>query len=1462
MLKIKVKLLWWFVVTIGYLVSAENATLPTCPVPIGVEKGRPSTKEGCNDDPVSEDFETSLGGWSGNIAAKEELSSVDHDSQYLRTYDRIASWQGPILDMTYLKDCLSPNMAYILSVDIRLKKDEGETNCFASGGKANCPKIVWNHMTKMEKLRAWTLSQVGSDTYKKDNEWFTWRTDFLLPDSYLEISDIFQAIAVNGPEPGVELHMDNLRVYLPAEGHFADPAAACDQLIVNGGADASDTLIFPFQSLIAKEELLIQKDAAGNNYFHMDVRSKDWSGPVYTLDPDCLREDSEFEFNARIWIHDKDPKASRIIMKYFDENKKSQFVTIAMCDRSSESIGWVECPGKLKFTAKYLKGPYALSWMTHQTTAPTSWDDMKLTAISCGKVPEYVFNEDGTVNVTASLAKQEETSAVVDPMGDPTALLGGSTTNKVNADGSYAGSCNDEDFNRDLELGDLSFWKVFGLSTFDLDAPGDGTNSKAAIKVTKRKTFWSSVSNFIEPKCLVEGKSYRAQARIKLERDGKPYDCVPGKYWGPEAWKPITCPILAIRARAGTKWYDTDAGKVYKWNSGEWNDVFGVFVVTSDMVRADTVEAWFTKFHQDTDIIIDNLSIQPERGYGCDQNNIHNYDFRYLDSRSWEKYWSGSIDMWDYKDDEGRDKKAAAYSGFRQWHEGIGQNIDPNCIDLESEYEVSVDVQIYENDKTTVANCDPEKNHIRKVRRGGCPWVVIADQKPRSFPKYITVAALNQTATWDNTTWNTMTGTFKFERAQLGSPRLWIQVANGRPGQVIIVNKLVLKKKGAVIDPEEEEATVAPGAPTPVPIPEVGVGDCTRDVKINVDAEIDPNIELVVTNADKSITAKISSSFISIDDKLDTHWYVARRFFSFSLADGDWTGSYTLDGTDASSVFSEVNIGGKPSCAGYMKSFAVTETKNVCTEVIRNGDFESTTDVKMSQWYHSGCGLNFTDGVTGQALATQGRTSIGHGLVQFLDTSCMKLDQSYDINAKIKLAKIGSNETVTCDPELRTLGSDRCPRASIRASKDGNPLSYAYGVANTLGPFKPGDWNYVFGSFVVNEDMANADQVAFYFDGATEGVELIIDDVSIVPSPVVEGSCLENTDFEVGDSRKWSCTGKSTCGLKMIQPGHGGTADGKPTYALSTTRRDDTNWGIAQALDKECTSVGDMYELTAYVKLQDYQGNDVTCDPYVYYQGLSSFCPVMILQDAKRNNKREVVSTVTGPYKEGEWNKLYGYTTITNVMKNNWYNIELFIGWGGKLKNIVIDDIVLKPTTAEKAKVPDCTQLVKNGDAEVGDARYWYIKGAGNFGKIEINNGGAGGSAKYFAHTGSRARVNMGMWQELDKSCMALNSKWKISSMFKYFDANGNAVVCPNPGRMCPKWRVEVFNGSGAQLKGAIYNNEKTKTGQWKANDWNAYEATFTMTQEFFDREKIFIYILAPENHSYHVDDIKVEPID
>ena len=55
---------------------------------------------------------------------------------------------------------------------------------------------------------------------------------------------------------------------------------------------------------------------------------------------------------------------------------------------------------------------------------------------------------------------------------------------------------------------------------------------------------------------------------------------------------------------------------------------------------------------------------------------------------------------------------------FRQWHECIVQNIDKTCLDdLSAEYEVSVNLQLNESDKTTATFCDHPLNHNRKMNR-------------------------------------------------------------------------------------------------------------------------------------------------------------------------------------------------------------------------------------------------------------------------------------------------------------------------------------------------------------------------------------------------------------------------------------------------------------------------------------------------------------------------------------------------------------------------------------------------------------------------------------------------------------------------------------------------------------------------------------------------------------------------
>merc|ERR1712232_1437153 len=170
----------------------------------------------------------------------------------------------------------------------------------------------------------------------------------------------------------------------------------------------------------------------------------------------------------------------------------------------------------------------------------------------------------------------------------------------------------------------------------------------------------------------------------------------------------------------------------------------------------------------------------------------------------------------------------------------------------------------------------------------------------------------------------------------------------------------------------------------------------------------------------------------------------------------------------------------------------------------------------------------------------------------------------------------------------------------------------------------------------------------------------------------------------------------------------------------------------------------------------------------------------------------------------------------------SWPKLEVFFGWARAGIDIVVDDVSIKPLQIDN----DCLQLVKNGDAEVGDARHWFLRGSGDYGTISIESGGAGGSAYAFHHKGTRSRINQGIWQELDKSCMPLNSEWKIYSSFKFF--------------------------------GKHLDNDKIDKGEWVVDSWNDYESTFTISKQFDDRERIFIYVVAPIGYTYMVDNIRV----
>merc|ERR1719330_399147 len=104
-----------------------------------------------------------------------------------------------------------------------------------------------------------------------------------------------------------------------------------------------------------------------------------------------------------------------------------------------------------------------------------------------------------------------------------------------------------------------------------------------------------------------------------------------------------------------------------------------------------------------------------------------------------------------------------------------------------------------------------------------------------------------------------------------------------------------------------------------------------------------------------------------------------------------------------------------------------------------------------------------------------------------------------------------------------------CVRCSLRSSVGGEVIDTLSGFAATILPFTAGGWNTIYGIFDVGETIVRADNVALYCDGPDEGVDFMLDDVSIIPvvhlDPEDEGpddsGCIDNGNFEVGDGRGW-----------------------------------------------------------------------------------------------------------------------------------------------------------------------------------------------------------------------------------------------------------------------------------------------------------------------------------------------------
>jgi len=530
----------------------------------------------------------------------------------------------------------------------------------------------------------------------------------------------------------------------------------CFQLIRNNGLQ-DDNLHWWFHT--GSSLKLATEGFASTRAIETGYRKGAWHGVGQFLDTRCITEGKQYEISARFRLQDA---------------ATGQYVA---CDPNIKTyLGTNVCPSvSLRFRKLLsdqkggdIDGYYV--YPVAEAVAPvtaTGWN--------------YIY---GVVTITPTMAAADSIFMWVE-RGTPgiNFIIDDLSVNPVQF------GCDDASFNRDFEAGDTRWWGLNGQTATELISPGFN-NSQYALKTIYRNQFWSSMKQNLNMACLEVGKFHHVRAMIKLEKDGAAYTCDPGKYWGVQAYLSIVCPTLAVRVDGVNGTTVLETGKVAgAWKTGEWNEVFGLFMVTPEMVAADNVMIWFTKLVADVTIIVDDVSVQPEPNVGCDSNMFLNGDLEYGDFRSWNPFFEGNLEIVQpgYNSDY-----AVAYRGSQYWHEGLGQHIEMYCLDDTTAYEISAQVKLFESDGTTPYACNATETR-ESTTPARCPVIAIAHQNAGIFPTYTPVGSV--TGDWVVGEWNHLTGNFTMTQEQLSANyRVFGIVHSTQPGLVIVVDDFIFQK--------------------------------------------------------------------------------------------------------------------------------------------------------------------------------------------------------------------------------------------------------------------------------------------------------------------------------------------------------------------------------------------------------------------------------------------------------------------------------------------------------------------------------------------------------------------------------------------------------------------------------------------------------------------------------------------
>ena len=651
---------------------------------------------------------------------------------------------------------------------------------------------------------------------------------------------------------------------------------------------------------------------------------------------------------------------------------------------------------------------------------------------------------------------------------------------------------------------------------------------------------------------------------------------------------------------------------------------------------------------------------------------------------------------------------------------------------------------------------------------------------------------------------------------------------------------------------------------------------CLRFVNFSVDAYETENVTLVVTDLASSKAIEMGGNWRCDMSGGEPNIYYNTfnsdlRIFSAPLPTGNFEAKFMKDGQEAWPTFVEMTYESDPQCGGVQEgSVRMKEPPSVseddCAELVRNGDGEMQNG-NYTHWYHiSGGVLNEAGSGVGSstAIVSTDRDNEYDGLAFYLDTRCLKkmVGREYELTAMFHAELDGTG--LDCNPDDNN-NVNGCPRftAQMRTwDPEGNEFTTStwYELAKSTRPYHKDDYNLAHGTFVISENMAAADSVLIYFSRTSDYAKLLLDNVSIHPlqsSTRTSDGCLN--DFIINGNMEDDSSTTKYWDIRSYYDGHitliPGGADGVGN-AIQVVGRTHANQGPLQWINPTCFVAGQEYEIYLRFKLSKGE-SDTTCDPAAKY-GEVGACPLAyiyaqapeILPGPNDDEVWTKIGEVADLGSNAEWGVIRGYFTADEILLNAFRAYVYFVGVEPNV-DIAIDDVSIIPFSL------DCTNLVDNGDAEIGNARHWWAEGDST---VTVIDGGANGSSKALASRGRNER-GWGMEQAFQMDCVVERDQYILEAMVK-LEKNGNAFSC-NPNivqgtNSCPLAAIVSKHNDVVRVRDVA-----AVVGSADAQGWFHLRGIF----QFFEYDQSSDIVLvrfrdAPVGTDIIVDDVVISKVD